>query len=170
MTLRQRMEEHIVFTVFSLLLSGFLAGLGTYEGILKIAGRVTVPEERLSTLEQPVDPQHEVWTIKGTYRFEGERGNSDWINVYSKPPVHQFWPSGSFRIKLFSIPDQGGPYLPEIIIEHDGYEQFTIPQRPLPETSNRVIEYPASVILRQLPEDVSEDSYAPKDEPLPAIN
>jgi len=160
MTLRQRMEENVVLTVLSLLLSGFLAGLGTYEGILRIAGKTA-------------DSLFQVWIIKGTYDFEGGRGDEGSIEVYLTPAFHEFSPDKRFMIKLFSTPEPDGRlYLPGIIIEHDGFKQFAIPRLPLPDPKppDRSIDYPTRVILRKLPEDASEDSYEPKDEPLQPIN
>lgn len=54
MGLRQKVDNHPVVFFLSALLSGFVAGLGCYHGILKIAHLQVVPESELSS-DRPID-------------------------------------------------------------------------------------------------------------------
>ena len=44
-TIRERLEDNLVIFFLGALVLGFLGGIGVYDGLLRITGRVTVPKE-----------------------------------------------------------------------------------------------------------------------------
>ena len=50
--IKEKIENNIVVWLLGTLLTGFMAGIGTYEGALKIMGLETINKDRLSVLEK----------------------------------------------------------------------------------------------------------------------
>ena len=52
MTIKERLENNIVFWTLAMLLAGFLAGIGTYKGVLEIAKLEGISKSELAGLRQ----------------------------------------------------------------------------------------------------------------------
>lgn len=67
--LKETLDKHPIAAALGLLISGFLAGLGTYEGALKLTGAQVVPRSmRVADAEQVIlsKPEHDSLLIKSS--------------------------------------------------------------------------------------------------------
>lgn len=63
MAIKERLENNIVFWTLAMLLAGFLAGIGTYKGILEIANLQVISKSKLVDLQK-----HSLYTVSVSQR------------------------------------------------------------------------------------------------------
>lgn len=98
MTFRERVEESPVFWLLSALFAGFLAGLGTYESILRIAHLEVISKAEAANLRKTAEPRGGGLTAwKGFWKTDTE--------TYKNLRIH-FTESSEGLVGTYRVPRQ----------------------------------------------------------------